>query len=268
MKIKRMLVTPAMAKKWLEETNTNNRKERPGVRDRYARDMREGRWLDTGDPIRFDIGGRLLDGQHRLGAIVDSGVSLTLVVIRDLGDGVWSGIDGGVPRRLGDFLPGQSYKNTLAGAVRLMWMADRGAGLLASRTVPTRQEALAYFSENATLTDSVEKVMARRCPLFGSQTFLAFFFHASRQKHEEKALAFLDGLSTGVDLRQGSPILALRKRCEEERVKGASGLKGGSTPMQYLLVQCWRAFRDGRRLMRASLPKNYEFASADLDPRL
>lgn len=37
---------------------------------RYLEDMDAGQWVNVGDPIRLDTDGRLIDGQHRLTAIV------------------------------------------------------------------------------------------------------------------------------------------------------------------------------------------------------
>jgi hypothetical protein len=49
-------VSPDLAAKWLEH-NTRNRKLRQSVVNKYAADMREGRWLLTGDAIAFDKNG-------------------------------------------------------------------------------------------------------------------------------------------------------------------------------------------------------------------
>lgn len=44
-------------------------------------DMRAGRWMPNGSPIRFDVYGRLCDGQHRLTACVLSGITLKQCVV-------------------------------------------------------------------------------------------------------------------------------------------------------------------------------------------
>lgn len=72
------VVTPAMATKWLEEGNTHNRKVRDSVVMRYAADMKAGRWKQTHQGIAFNGDGTLLDGQHRLFAIIEADTEVLL----------------------------------------------------------------------------------------------------------------------------------------------------------------------------------------------
>ena len=46
--------------------------------------MQNGEWKLNGKSICFDWNGRLLNGQHRLSAVVRSGVPLTTLVVRGL----------------------------------------------------------------------------------------------------------------------------------------------------------------------------------------
>jgi len=65
-----MLVTPDMAKNWLENHNPKNRKISIDRVHTYASDITNGNWDITGDGICFDEQGNLLNGQHRLAAVV------------------------------------------------------------------------------------------------------------------------------------------------------------------------------------------------------
>jgi hypothetical protein len=51
-----------MAQTWLEKNVPHNRGVRPSVVAAYARDMLAGKWYISGDPIRFDVKGNLIDG--------------------------------------------------------------------------------------------------------------------------------------------------------------------------------------------------------------
>lgn len=68
-------ITSDIALKWLEE-NTNNRPINERAVERYAKDMREGRWGVSDSVIAFDTKGRLINGQHRLWAVVESGARI------------------------------------------------------------------------------------------------------------------------------------------------------------------------------------------------
>jgi hypothetical protein len=76
-------ITPRKAEAWLN-LNTNNRPLRPGVVEKYADDMKHGRWTNCPEPISFYADNDLADGQHRLFAIIDAGVEVTMPVARGL----------------------------------------------------------------------------------------------------------------------------------------------------------------------------------------
>lgn len=84
MKTKLQKITPAMAEKWLATPNTKNRKLRQRTVEAFAADMRRGKWHITHQGIAFDEAGNLLDGQHRLAAIVKSGCTIEMLVTTGL----------------------------------------------------------------------------------------------------------------------------------------------------------------------------------------
>lgn len=76
-------VTPHIAKKWLHN-NTMNRAPSNGVIKKYARAMEKGEWKITPDFISFAKDGTLLNGQHRLMAVVESGVTVDMCIATDV----------------------------------------------------------------------------------------------------------------------------------------------------------------------------------------
>ena len=77
------VITPEQAQAYLD----NNAKHRP-IKEKkvaeYMAEMEDGTWKLNGKTICFDWNGRLLNGQHRLSAVVRSRVPLTTVVVRGL----------------------------------------------------------------------------------------------------------------------------------------------------------------------------------------
>lgn len=74
-----MDVTPEMAKTWLG----NNFRNRPLSDDTivaYARDMTNGTWVPTHQGVAFNDRDELIDGQHRLHAIVRCGLTIRMMV--------------------------------------------------------------------------------------------------------------------------------------------------------------------------------------------
>jgi len=79
-------VTPKKAAEWLE-ANTANRPISTSVVRGFAEAMRRGEWVVTHQGIAFDVNGVLIDGQHRLAAIVEADVAVDLTVFTDVAGG-------------------------------------------------------------------------------------------------------------------------------------------------------------------------------------
>ena len=83
-------ITPEIAAALLE-TNSENRKISRGTVQAYMQDILSGNWDETvGVAISIDENGVLRDGQHRLTAIVESGVGIHTWVCRNVSsDGIY-----------------------------------------------------------------------------------------------------------------------------------------------------------------------------------
>ena len=77
-------VGPTLASR-LMENNICNRTFRPGWAKDIARQMKLGRWRASPEPIVITTRGRVVNGQHRLWAVVDTGTTqeFTITVIPD-----------------------------------------------------------------------------------------------------------------------------------------------------------------------------------------
>lgn len=105
-----MLVTPEIARAWLAR-NTDNRNLRDGLVRQLAADMKNGAWMPNHQGVAIRADGTLLDGQHRLSAIVMSGVSVWMLVFTNMPvsvEGVkgtmMDSIDRGAPQSVADVL--------------------------------------------------------------------------------------------------------------------------------------------------------------------
>ena len=79
-------VTPTMAAEWLARCNTKNRRVNKIHVQKLANEMKSGRWTVNGETIAFDEDMVLIDGQHRLNAIVQSGVTIETIVVYGIED--------------------------------------------------------------------------------------------------------------------------------------------------------------------------------------
>ena len=79
-----MRITPEMAKDFLAKNMKSNRPVMKSTVHSYARMMRNGNWGLTHQGIAFDENGDLVDGQHRLNAIVEANVPVEMMVTYDV----------------------------------------------------------------------------------------------------------------------------------------------------------------------------------------
>lgn len=95
------LITPELAKKYLER-NTLNRPLRRHVVNFYADQIKRGQWRLNGQGISFAIGGALIDGQHRLNAVINANTPVYMLVTRNCDPDGLPTIDTGINRRISD----------------------------------------------------------------------------------------------------------------------------------------------------------------------
>jgi len=86
----------------------------------YARDMRNGHWLFTGDAIRFTTQPELIDGQHRMKALIEADIALQMVCVFGLEPNAKHALDMGRKRSAADVLAlkGFPQSSRLSGAAR------------------------------------------------------------------------------------------------------------------------------------------------------
>lgn len=128
-------VTPDMAREWLKYNKVNRPLSQAWV-NYYVRQIVDGLWDgQNGQSIKFDVLGNLIDGQHRLYAIIASGIAVTLEVRRHLKTESFKTIDVGNIRTAAHTLAALGIKNyALVAAVgRLIWLWRHGQKGLNSR---------------------------------------------------------------------------------------------------------------------------------------
>lgn len=118
-------ITPEIATAMLEHNKLNRDIRNDKVRA-YVSLMKEGKWDFNGESIIFDEYGNVLDGQHRLWAIVYSECTIKILCVGGVDAEARYNIDTGLPRSVFDAVrmsgDKDSAKKTVAIALR---MADR-----------------------------------------------------------------------------------------------------------------------------------------------
>jgi hypothetical protein len=233
-------------------TNAGNRRLNPRSVQRYASDMAAGRWRETGEAIKVGTDGRLLDGQHRLAAIIHSGVTVSMLVICDVDPTAAVSMDQGVSRTMADQLTILGEKNARGKAAvgRLLYSWDQGRAL---GSPPARKpsfdeihDALENWPEHEqAVTMGMTAAAAFPCRI--TAAMLGLFGTLAMRADEERARAFLRLYRTGAGMDTGHPILHLRNHLTGEMARGT---RENNTVYAGWLVQAWVAFTEDRTRKR------------------
>jgi hypothetical protein len=253
----RMLVTPQIAQSWLEKRQLpkSNRRISALAVNRYVNAMLNGEWRLTPHGIIFDTEGYLIDGQHRLRAVVISQTEQEFWVYPHEPRDLFDVIDTGRARKAAQFLHAPN-SITLVGAARFLAVAD-------NLVVPRTPNA-AYAELTNTMTFEVIRhwgvdleeaarmaniARASRIPV---SPFAAVMAQALRTEHKGRVPAFVEAIGTGyiapeenVDLGREHPVLRLRNAYTG--YNSAAAKRTRSQPYS-LVVKAWNAYVENRKI--------------------
>ena len=253
-------VTPAMALKWLAN-GVHNRKIREINVERLTKSMLENKWKFIGDTIRFNEEDDLLDGQHRLKALIASKKTLDFLVIRNLPTSCMDVIDTGKARSLADVLrleyPDLKYTCCLSSALKRLHPYKQGkclsVGSTSAATNVSNQEGLELYKNNRKMEESNNYVcnnvgLKQLMPL----SMASFFHYILHEIDGDAAEVFFDRLSSGLDLCEGSPILVLRNRIFTDKVRERSKRVLNDLVLTALITKAWNFFLKGKQIKTLS----------------
>lgn len=98
-----VLVTPLLAEQMLT-ANIDNRKLRRQTVGKYSATMTAGNWVPSPESICFDVNGRVINGQHRLHGVVNSGTSQYFMIVLNVETAVFTVLDRNAVRTPADAL--------------------------------------------------------------------------------------------------------------------------------------------------------------------
>jgi hypothetical protein len=97
MKTKLQTITPQVAECYLI-TNRNVRTPDANRVEKYANSIRRGEWVVTHQGIAFNADGNLVDGQHRLLAVIQAGMPVDMLVTTNVSNEAVPEMDRNTPR--------------------------------------------------------------------------------------------------------------------------------------------------------------------------
>lgn len=210
-------IDPALAIKMLEK-NVNNRP----VSDRQVAEiadiMRAGRFDWHPATIVFNESGELDDGQHRLWAIIQAGVTVPLLVVKGSSRELRALIDSGMKRAVQHqvrMTSGQQATVTTAAAANraLRYLKFPALVWTSAQTRPSRMEVIDFsiqhhdlLVESVKMGDKMRHALPRSRGVIHAFAFLGMYL----PKDKEFVPEFLESMASGAGLTEGDPRLTLR----------------------------------------------------------
>lgn len=207
----KVMMTPKWASEILAK-NTKNRPLRPARVERYASDMRDGRWKLNGESVILSDKDNLMNGQHRLHAVVSSGVTVPMMLTLGVDESAFATMDAGMNRTAGDVLGmrGIANFNQVAAMTRLVLNYRDDAPINRPRSPQQIEDAVAEhpeFEQYATTFGSLFNI--------GRSVAVACCMIADRfgeGDQSEQIAEFAHGVSSGANLATYDPRLVYRNK--------------------------------------------------------
>ena len=264
----KVLLTPERAEELLENNHHNRKITQQRVRE-YSKEMMSGLWLYNGESIIVSESGRLLDGQHRLLAVIDSGVTIETELVEGVPD-----TDNGVDT----FLTINTKNRSNVDALTIAGFKDRPqhiAKLLSFREAFNNKRLMQQASGTKLLNHEVVE-LARD---FGETNAIRIVDRAMNLAVRTDLLAvpfwilavyvfeglpmgndFLEEIAEGQGGREGDPVSAYLTRLEDFKRAGHGGAainKGKWLGM----FKAYKAKVEGKeiRIMRLSIAQPLDY---------
>lgn len=243
------IVSVAMAKEYLARA-LPNRPISETVVARYVADMADSLWINNGQPIVFSDAGELLDGQHRLSAIIKYGQPVSMMVVRGVPRQAFVTMDSGKPRKLPDVLgiEGYKYRFNLAACSRLCfnYIAGVAQSYTTSRGVLER-----FIKQHPYMAEMVDRVSSGSHKFPKTPLAAVLFLGNDSRRHDKAVNDFLQGIFFGENLWRGDARHTFREWHQHVVVadKHHSRSDAASLAMFGAIGRAWSAFASGRELM-------------------
>lgn len=250
-------ITPAMAEAMLEY-NDRNRPLSAGRVTKYADEMKAGRWCFTGETIAFSRS-RLSNGQHRLQAIIASGVTVSCLVVFGVPENAFELTDQHGKRTAGDIfsIHGVPQAPLIAAMTNIVIGYDDGSirNALTSARKPPPDRLYQQFCALPRLLDSrwVGDLL-RATPGFMPPALGAACHYICARFNRAKADEFFRSFIEGTGLKKLDPAYKLRDRLLRNANDGNDRMSRRA--MTAITIKAWNAFRDGRLDPKLSLRWN------------
>lgn len=236
-------ITPKMAMCYLETNNHNRRLSERSVRELMTA-IKNDEWQINGEAIKIDREGNLLDGQHRLHAIVKSGRAVKSYVISNLDSETFKTIDTGKRRNNADALSLLGYRDPamLAAASRMVMNIERNQ--LRSHERISNIQLEQFLERQQGIVTSVALMREIKIDHVLAGATGAALHHIFARFDRDEADIFFADLAKGSMLSDKDPVFLLREKLMFYKSRLGASLTRREAAA--LVIKAWNYRRTGR----------------------
>ncbi|MCX5377506.1 hypothetical protein [Streptomyces sp. NBC_00091] len=207
-------ITPQLALEWLKK-NTNNRPLSRQTIVQMARAIERGEWQLTHQGIAFDEDDVLIDGQHRLEAVVKAGIPVEMMVTLGVPRASFTVMDTGRKRTGRDALSlaGEVNSTHLAAALRglHLYLTQPDLGWSGASSLVSNDQLLGILEQHPEMRNAVNHgIQLNRGTKITVTAASIGWYVTCRERPDVDQSPWHDGLMTGAGLSQWDPRLTLR----------------------------------------------------------
>ena len=246
-----LTITPALAQEYIDSIKPGLvRRLVWGWVDHLAELMTNGRWDPSNDALCFSPEKNMLNGNHRMHAVVKSGVTIhNNLVLYNVPESAFSAMDGGRRRVAADLLSinGENDAVWLASALRVLSTYNEAAGCFRLGRHHSNTEILDLYRRCSGMRDSTDTIVSLNKHKFLRMGVAVTLHYLFWQIGGTKAAAddFFDRLFSGDNLSKKSVIWLLRQRLEANL--GARA-KLPNDYLTALTIKAWNFHAEGRQV--------------------
>jgi len=210
-----IMITPFVAKELLK-ANVHNRKISGLTVKKYINEMESGEWMLSPQGIGFNDKGELIDGQHRLQAIIDSNITVPILVVTGLPIRTQEKVDRQKKRSLYDvfYLAGYADNRREVQIATFLTLLRRGVTKYSDYSDSEVRECLECHRE------SINKIIIETKAKSGNRGFGRVGFLGACVLYYEidrdKATDFIRKVISGSMITYDNPAMRLRRYLLEE----------------------------------------------------
>lgn len=253
------MITPVRAQEMLGAHHYNAGCNPYSVRAK-AKMMREGNWrFNPKAEIKIDRSGRLIEGRHRLRAVVAAHRTIKCVVREDLPEYPYEELPAWRAVRAAGF----SHSVEMSGLARRLLHEESTGSMLLRRTEIHAEQVVARVKADALLREAAAAYRGRPwCTDFLTRGLFSYCWYKFHKADAARARVFFDKLERGNLLGENSPIFRARAGLMKLYAKRSCRSFQTQAKMLALVAKAWALHLEGARVVGAFSIGPYPYRDA------